>query len=214
MDKMKLLEKSFYQNSDVVQCARDLLGKILLTNVSDAITSGIIVETEAYRGFDDRGCHAFGGRFTERTKTMYLAGGHAYVYVCYGIHAMVNVVIGQEGDAHAILIRAVQPLSGIESMMLRRKMSQNKPVLTNGPGKLTVAMDISKDMDGLILYEKNSPMQILQNDIRINENQIVSGPRVGMSKHVGNCSHRPWRFYIKNNPWVSKPLVVNYTGKW
>lgn len=212
--KQSGLQESFYQHNDVVSHARNLLGKILLTNIQGTITSGIIVETEAYRGPDDRGCHAFGGRYTERTRTMYLKGGHAYVYICYGIHPMVNVVTSAEGEAHAVLIRAIEPVDGIETMMERRKMSQPSTILTNGPGKLAVALGITKWMDGLPFFNEDSPIKILENGILLSESDVISGPRVGMSKHVGTCAHRPWRFYIKNNPWVSKPLKVDYTGKW
>lgn len=208
------LSESFYQHDDVVAHARHLLGKILLTKIDDTITSGLIVETEAYRGPDDRGCHAFGGRYTDRTRTMYLKGGHAYVYMCYGIHPMVNVVTSAEGEAHAVLIRAIQPIEGIRTMMERRNVSQPSMHLTNGPGKLTVALGITKLMDGITFFNESSPLKILENDIVLSEDDIIAGPRVGMSKHVGTCAHRPWRFYIKNNPWVSKPLKVDYTGKW
>lgn len=208
------LSQSFYQHDDVVSHARNLLGKILLTTLHGTITSGMIVETEAYRGPDDRGCHAFGGRYTERTRTMYLQGGHAYVYICYGIHPMVNVVTSAEGEAHAVLIRAIEPIDGIQTMLERRKMRLPSPNLTNGPGKLTVALGITKYMDGLPLFNEDSPMKILENGTSLSESDVISGPRVGMSKHVGTCAHRPWRFYIKDNPWVSKPLKVDYTGKW
>ncbi|MBK9042346.1 MAG: DNA-3-methyladenine glycosylase [Saprospiraceae bacterium] len=210
---MKLLSASFYQNEDVVAMAKKLLGKTMVTEINGVVSSGMIVETEAYRGPDDRGCHAYGGRCTERTKTMFYTGGHAYVYICYGVHPMVNVVTGPEGFAHAVLIRAIQPLEGLEKMMDRRNINLNKPVLVNGPGKLTVALGINKEMDGQKFYEINSPLRLYE-DNEIPLHDIISGPRVGMSKHVGECSHRPWRFYIKNNPWVSKPLVVDYRGKW
>ena len=212
--KHVILRESFYQHDDVVAHARNLLGKLLLTNLQGTITSGIIVETEAYRGPDDRGCHAFGGRYTERTRTMYLKGGHAYVYICYGIHPMVNVVTSSEGDAHAVLIRAIEPIDNIETMLARRKMRQPSPILTNGPGKLTMALGITKFMDGTTLFDEDSPIKILENGILLSESEVISGPRVGMSKHVGTCAHRPWRFYIKDNPWISKPLKVDYTNKW
>ena len=102
-----LISQNFYLNPDVVHLARQLLGKIITTKINGQTTSGVIVETEAYRGPDDRGCHAYGGRLTERTKTMYCAGGAAYVYICYGMHPMFNVVSGPQGDAHAILIRGI-----------------------------------------------------------------------------------------------------------
>jgi DNA-3-methyladenine glycosylase len=207
-----VLPQTFYQSTDVVHLAKQLLGKIVISDIEGKITSGIIVETEAYRGPDDKGCHAYGGRYTERTKTMYATGGTVYVYICYGIHPMFNVVTGPEGDAHAILIRAIEPLTGAEIMQERRNMYSLKPELTNGPGKLAVALGISKGMDGSLMYENNQPLSIGKGNIMVEEKDIISGPRVGMSVHVGPCAHRPWRFYIKDNPWVSKPMVVNY--KW
>ncbi len=211
---MVLLESSFYQDEDVVSMAQKLLGKILVTEVNGMMSSGMIVETEAYRGPDDRGCHAYGGRCTERTKTMFYEGGHAYVYICYGVHPMVNVVTGPEGFAHAVLIRAVQPLEGVEMMMEKRGINKDKPVLVNGPGKLTVALGIHKEMDGQKLFEQRSPVRLYDASEEILPETVVSGPRVGMSKHVGACSHRSWRFYLRDNVWVSKPLKVDYTGKW
>jgi DNA-3-methyladenine glycosylase len=206
-----ILPVSFYLKTDVVQCAKDLLGKTIRTNIEGQITEGIIVETEAYRGPDDRGCHAYNNRMTPRTKTMYMKGGHAYVYICYGMHPMMNVVTGPEGSAHAVLIRAIEPKSGYDIMVQRRGMKKLTPTITNGPGKLAVALGIEKSMDGSVLTD--STITILEGDSVASEN-IYHGPRVGMTKHVGDCAHRPWRFYIKSNRWVSKPLVVDYQGKW
>lgn len=205
-----VLSENFYASNDVVSIARQLLGKEIATNINGIHTSGIIVETEAYRGPDDRGCHAYNGRMTERTRTMYEKGGTAYVYICYGMHPMMNVVTGDVGNAHAILIRAIQPTSGIGDMAKRRKLDTQKPVLTNGPGKLAVALGIQKEMDGTSLWKPNSKITILDTEIMIANDDIVCGPRVGMSVHVGSCSHRPWRFYFKDNPWVSKLLKVEY----
>ena len=207
---LNILEQDFYMNPDVVHLARQLLGKTITTKIDGLTTSGIIVETEAYRGPDDRGCHAFGGRLTERTKTMYSPGGTAYVYICYGMHPMFNVVTGPEGDAHAILIRAIEPIEGIDLMISRRKQKLSSLMLTNGPGKLAVSLGIKKDMDGSILYQNESPIQISGGIQNYNDEHIVTGLRVGMSVHVGPCAYRPWRFYIKGNKWVSKPLIVRY----
>ncbi len=207
-----ILPASFYLRTDVVQCAKDLLGKTIRTNIEGQITEGIIVETEAYRGPDDRGCHAYNHRMTPRTKTMYLPGGHAYVYICYGMHPMMNVVTSLEGDAHAVLIRAIKPITGHDIMVQRRCMDKMSPTITNGPGKLAIALGIEKSLDACELND-SSPIIILDGG-EIQEDNIYCGPRVGMTKHVGDCAHRPWRFYIKDNPWVSKPLVVDYTGKW
>lgn len=208
-----IIPRAFYLSEDVVALAKSLLGKLIYTNTAAGITSAMIVETEAYRGPDDRGCHAYAGRYTDRTKTMYMEGGTAYVYMCYGVHPMFNVVTGPEGHAHAVLIRALQPVSGSELMRERRGTAE-KYGLTSGPGKLTVAMGITREMDGTCLYDAASPVQLMDTGMIVQEQEIIYGPRVGMSRHVGSCSHRPWRFYIRGNPWVSKPLKVDYTGKW
>ena len=124
-----MLPAHFYTRPDVVQVAKDLLGKYLVTNFEGQVTSGKIVETEAYRAPDDRASHAFGNRRTARTEVMFAEGGHAYVYLCYGIHHLFNVVTGPSEMAHAVLVRAVQPVDNVELMLARR--------LTAGPGSLT-----------------------------------------------------------------------------
>lgn len=205
-----ILPQSFYLSNDVVFLAKALLGKEISTLIDDVVTAGIIVETEAYCGPDDRGSHAFGGRYTERTKTMYAEGGVAYVYICYGMHPMMNIVTGEAGNAHAVLIRAIEPTSGIDKMAQRRKLTTTQPVLTNGPAKAAVALGITKEMNGSGLLSTEEPIVIRDVQFEIIDTDVVSGPRVGMSRHVGEYSNIPWRFYIKNNPWVSKPLTVNY----
>lgn len=205
-----LLPEEFYVDSDVVNLAKVLLGKTISTYTDGIMTSGMIVETEAYRGPDDRGCHAFGNRYTERTKTMFESGGVAYVYICYGLHPMFNVVSGAKDQPHAILVRAIEPFEGIDTMLQRRNLQKLSYQLSNGPGKAAVALGITKNLDGSILFDQNSPIQITENQINLKDEKIVTGLRVGMSVHVGLCAYRPWRFYIKDNPWVSKPLVVRY----
>lgn len=209
-----IIPQSFYEDKDVVSLAKLLLGKLVTTFVDGEITSGIIVETEAYRAPDDKGCHAYGDKKTERTKTMFLKGGVAYIYLCYGMHGMLNVVTGPEGYAHAVLIRAIAPVEGQPIMCQRRKMYSKTYELTNGPGKFAQALGITKILDGTTLFNHENVIFISDIQKNIDENDIISGPRVGMTHHVGSCAHRPWRFYIKNNPWVSKPLRVDYTGKW
>jgi DNA-3-methyladenine glycosylase len=205
-----ILPQSFYLSNEVVFLAKALLGKEIATKIDGVTTAGIIVETEAYCGPEDRGSHAFGGRYTERTKTMYAEGGVAYVYICYGMHPMMNIVTGKAGNAHAVLIRAIEPTSGIDIMAQRRKLITTKPILTNGPAKAAVALGITKEMNGSELLSEGNPIVIRDLNFEINDSDIVSGPRVGMSKHVAEYSNIPWRFYIKNNPWVSKPLNIIY----
>jgi DNA-3-methyladenine glycosylase len=207
-----IIPQDYYLSDDVVMLAKDLLGKSITTFINNEVTSGVIVETEAYRGPDDRGCHAYGDRYTERTKIMYEDGGVAYVYVCYGMHPMMNIVTGTKGNAHAVLIRAIEPIIGNEIMAKRRNIHPTKSELTNGPAKSALALGITKSMNGTKLFLSESQITIRYAGMDVQKSDIVAGPRVGMSIHVGPCSHRPWRFYIKDNPWVSKPYVVNY--KW
>jgi DNA-3-methyladenine glycosylase len=205
-----ILRPGFYLSSDVVSVARQLLGKYVVTDIEGIVSEGMIVETEAYRAPDDKACHAYGNKYTDRTKTMFEEGGAAYIYTCYGIHPMLNVVTGAAGQAHAVLIRAVTLTGPSEHYLKRRGISQFSSVLANGPGKLTVAMGINRAMDGLKIYLEDSPLRIEDRSVLIKGSDIISTSRVGMSIHTGPCAHRPWRFYIKNNPWVSKPLFPDY----
>ncbi len=197
-----LLKESYYQNPDVLFIARDLIGKVLLTEIEGLISSGIIVETEAYRAPEDRASHAFGNKITERTQTMFLSGGHAYIYLCYGLHEMFNVVTAEKGKAHAVLIRGVQPHSGLDLMMHRRNHSIFKNQLTKGPGSVTKALGISRLQNACLLYQTNSPVRIYDEKIK------YSDPEIGVSKRIGvgyaaESAIWPFRFYVKDNPFVS-----------
>jgi DNA-3-methyladenine glycosylase len=206
----ELISPAFYMSEDVVSVASALLGKIIVTEIDGETTGGLIVETEAYRGPDDRGSHSFGGRYTERTKTMYETGGTVYVYICYGMHPMFNIVTGLVGQGHAVLIRAIQPLIGVDVMSKRRGISMHHVQLTDGPAKLAVALGITKSMDGTLVYDDISKIKVYHG-IDVPPSNVVTGLRVGMSVHTGPCAYRPWRFYIKDNEWVSKPRNVKYT---
>ena len=127
------LPPDYYLNTNAAAIAKDLLGKYLFTCINGETTGGYIVETEAYNGVIDKASHAFGNRVTQRTSTMFMQGGVAYVYLCYGIHEMFNIVTSVEGEPHAILIRAIQPVQGIDIMKIRRKMQEVKPAITSGP---------------------------------------------------------------------------------
>jgi len=203
-----ILSKEFYESKDVVQIAKDLLGKKLVSHVNGKRTSGTITETEAYRAPEDLASHARGNKRTLRNEAMFSAAGHAYVYICYGIHNLFNVVTGPQNTPHAVLIRAIEPLEGLDTMMYRRKMSWPKHEMMNGPGKFTVAMGITIKFDRTLLYDKKSPVQIWDNEVEVKE--IISGPRVGLSHHTKESGHWPWRFRIKGNKWTSKPDVVKY----
>ncbi|HEY0246067.1 MAG TPA: DNA-3-methyladenine glycosylase, partial [Mucilaginibacter sp.] len=133
------LPQSFYERNDVIKISKELLGKYVFTCINDKITGGYIVETEAYNGIIDKASHAYGNRLTPRTKTMFEQGGIAYVYLCYGIHEMFNVVTSVEGQPHAVLIRAVNPTNGLDIMQFRRNMAVIKPAITSGPGSVARA---------------------------------------------------------------------------
>jgi DNA-3-methyladenine glycosylase len=194
---MKLPE-SFYIRSNVTTIARQLLGKVLVTNINKEITSGIIVETEAYSD-KERGSHAFRG-MTNRNKIMFEQGGKAYIYLCYGVHEMFNVVTNDEGKADAILIRALEPLKGIETM-LERMNTNSSTRITSGPGKLAKAMGIDRKLNG----EKLTMNKIWIEDdgIKIKRSDIVSSARIGID-YAGEDALLSWRFTIRENRWISK----------
>ena len=144
------LNESFYQRINVVKIARELLGKGLFTNMEGTITGGMIVETEAYSR-KEKGCHAYKNRMTARNEVMFRNGGLAYVYLCYGIHHLFNIVTNGEGEAEAVLVRALEPVTGIEKMMMRMKTDQAKRI-TSGPGKLTKALSIGRRHNGVTLH--------------------------------------------------------------
>lgn len=199
---MPKLPYSFYQQSDVQLLAQQLLGKQLFTNIDGVITSGIIVETEAYNGITDKASHAYGGRFTPRTSTMYQAGGVAYVYLCYGIHYLFNVVTAPENHPHAVLIRGVEPLEGISTMLTRRKMHQLAPRITAGPGALAQALGINKNLNAKDLL--GDEIWIEDGGLSFAADQIVASPRVGVA-YAQDHALLPWRYYVKGNKYVSKP---------
>ena len=198
-----MLNNQFYQQDNVLQISKDLLGKVLVTNFNNQLTSGMIVETEAYRAPDDKACHAYNNKKTERTKTMFEAGGIAYIYLCYGIHHLFNIVTSTEGNAHAVLIRAIEPVDNVELMLKRRNFSTQKPQLTAGPGVLTKALGITTENNGMDLTKKNSEIWIEDRGIQIAKKDIIASPRVGVD-YAEECAAWPWRFRIKNNRWTSK----------
>ncbi|MEL1242866.1 DNA-3-methyladenine glycosylase [Flavobacterium sp. DGU11] len=193
---------SYYLNRDVIFLAQDLLGKVLYTATDGEVTAGVIVETEAYFGIQDKASHAYGGRRTDRTETMYSQGGVAYVYLCYGIHNLFNVVTSVEGEPHAVLVRAVEPLAGLAIMELRRNMSVAKPAISSGPGSAAKALGIDrcfnkKDLTGNEIW-------IEDHGIRYAPNDIAATPRVGVA-YAQEDALLPWRFFVKGNKYVSKP---------
>ena len=194
------LENSFYCNTDVVDISKKLLGKVLVTNLSNHLTSGIIVETEAYAGIFDRASHAFNNKRTKRTEIMYKNGGIAYVYLCYGIHNLFNVITNVKDVPHAVLIRAIEPLEGIKEMYRRRKISK-KYHLTDGPGKLTQALGIDKNCNGKSL--QSDTIWIQDTGIKFLEKDILSSTRIGVD-YAGKDAKLLYRFHVKDNKWVSQ----------
>jgi DNA-3-methyladenine glycosylase len=195
-----VLPKSFYAREDVLAVARDLLGCVLV--VPDRLgrrVSGIIVETEAYRGPEDRASHAFGGRRTARTETMYGAGGTAYVYFVYGMYHQFNVVTNAVDVPHAILVRALGPLEGIERMA-RRRGRRDVEHLASGPGKLCIALGIGRGLDRADLA---GPRVWIERGPRIAPSEIARGPRVGID-YAGAWARKPWRYWIRGHPCVSR----------
>ena len=199
---MSKLTLDFYYREDVLTISRELLGKVLYTNFHGKLTSGIIVETEAYAGITDKASHAYGGKRTKRTETMYASGGCAYVYLCYGMHHMFNVVTNVEGVPHAVLIRAVQPLDGIDIMLRRRNLKNISNRLTAGPGTLSQAMGISVQISGQSLLDKQIWIENRENNNPLKNFKIISSPRVGV-QYAGKDASNPWRFQVENSPWVS-----------
>lgn len=193
LDSSKLLPKSFYKNPDVVDVSLKLLGKVICTNINSVFTSGIITETEAYCGRNDKACHANNGLRTNRTEVMYGEPGRAYIYLCYGIHHLLNVVTNRKGLADAVLIRAIRPLEGIEWMKERRGTDDPK-ILTDGPGKLTQALGVTTDLNTTNLSE--SPLWIEDRGITFKDEKINISPRIGVD-YAEEDAQKPWRFFVK-----------------
>lgn len=198
---MSKLPLSFYQQPDVLQISKDLLGMYLVTQHNGVYTAGKIVETEAYNGRTDKACHAHLNRRTKRTEIMYAAGGVAYVYLCYGIHHLFNVVTNAEGLADAVLVRAVEPVEGIEAMLVRRSLTKPGPRISAGPGLTSQALGIDRSLYGTSLA--GNTLWIEDRGQGVSTQNIVAGPRVGVA-YAKEDALLPWRFSVAGNPWVSK----------
>lgn len=196
------LPQSYYLGTDVVAISKNLLGKYLFTCINGLITGGYIVETEAYNGAIDKASHAYGNRRTKRTGTMFQQGGIAYVYLCYGIHEMFNIVTSTDGHAQAILIRAVEPTEGIDTILLRRGMDKVKPNITAGPGSVAKALGIDRKLNGISL--QSDMLWIEDRGLNFTDDQIAAVPRIGVA-YAGQDALLPYRFYVKGNIYVSKP---------
>jgi len=197
---MEKLPASFYHRTNVVTIAKELLGKLLVTTFNGEVTAGRIVEIEAYNGIVDKASHSYGGRRTNRTETMYAAGGIAYVYLCYGIHHLFNVVTNVQDTPHAILIRAIEPVKGTDIMLRRMKKEKADYSIGRGPGNVSKALGIS------VVHTR---LSLLQNEIYIADDgavikptQIETGPRIGVD-YAEEDALLPYRFHVKGNPYVS-----------
>jgi DNA-3-methyladenine glycosylase len=202
---MLKLPETYYTGNDVVAIARNLIGKYLFTRFDGLTTGGYIVEAEAYNGIIDKASHAYGNRKTPRTSTMFMQGGIAYVYLCYGIHEMLNIVTSVEGQPHAILIRAINPTVGLDVMQARRNMAVIKPNITMGPGSVAKALGVSRKINGVSL--QNDTMWVEDQGLTFGDNAIAAVPRVGVD-YAGDDALLPYRFYVKGNVYVSKPRLV------
>ena len=212
MRAIKKLDNSFYARPDVLKIARELLGKVLVTEFGGKLTSGRIVEVEAYNGVVDRASHAYSGRRTRRTEVMYREGGTAYVYLIYGIHHLFNVVTNKQDIPHAVLVRALEPLEGISVMLKRTDKAQLDHSLTRGPGNLSKAMGLATLHTGYSLYE--GEIYIGDDGYRPRKTEIIATPRIGVD-YAGEDAALPYRFYLKDNPYVSgkKAAVSEKTRK-
>ncbi|OQP51174.1 3-methyladenine DNA glycosylase [Niastella yeongjuensis] len=197
---MKKLDSAFYNRADVVKIAKELIGKVLITHFGEVITSGRIVETEAYAGAIDRASHAYNNRRTNRTEVIFQAGGVAYVYLVYGIHQLFNVVTNQKDTPHAILVRALDPIHGINTMLERTGKHRADYTLTKGPGNVSKALGITTRHTGVSLL--GDEIYIADDDFVVAKKDIIATPRIGID-YAGEDAKLPYRFILKDNPNVS-----------
>jgi DNA-3-methyladenine glycosylase len=187
------LERSFFTRSDVVQISRDLIGKLIFTNFNGGITGGIIIETEAYEGITDRASHAFAGRRTKRTAVMFSKGGVAYVYLCYGIHSLFNIVTNEKDIPHAVLIRGILPVDGLDIMKMRTQKGILKPGSGLGPGKVSKLLGIHFSHTGLDLTGDKIWLEDRGVDLR---RFINTSARIGIA-YAGDDAFLPYRFWVQ-----------------
>lgn len=196
------LDAQFFSRTDTVDVAREMLGKLLVVrDESGERVSGMIVEVEAYCGIEDRGAHSYGGRRTARNEVTYGRGGHAYVFFIYGMYYQLNFVLGPVDHPHVLLIRAVEPVEGIDVMRERRGPMKDTN-LTSGPGKLCIAFNIDRSLNGEDLIEGDKIW--VQDHRSFSADGIAVGKRIGID-YAGEDAHLPWRFWVRDNSFVSKP---------
>lgn len=197
---MVKLNASFYEDNNVLRVAQRLLGKLLVTQIDGVRTSGRIVETEAYVGITDRASHAWNNRRTARTEVAYAPGGVAYVYLCYGIHHLFNVVTNLKDVPHVVLVRALEPVEGIDHMMARCNKIKLDTTLTGGPGSLSKALGITTALTGESLLGNKLWIEDAPN---LPKSAIEVGTRVGVA-YAMEDAYLPYRYSVKGNKWVSK----------
>lgn len=197
---MEKLPEAFYHRKDVVRIARELLGKLLVTRFNGVQTTGRIVEVEAYNGVVDKASHSYGGRRTKRTEVMYGRGGLAYVYLIYGIHHLFNVVTNVEDTPHAILVRGIEPVEGIDTMLHRMKKERADYTVGRGPGNVSKALGIRTSHTGLSLL--GDTIFIASDGVKISPSRIVATPRIGVD-YAEEDALLAYRFYVKDSPYVS-----------
>jgi DNA-3-methyladenine glycosylase len=197
----KKLDAAFYTRTDVVWLSRALLGKVLCTHFDGKRTEAVIVETEAYAGVNDKASHAYGGRRTPRTEVMYWEGGHAYIYLCYGMYSLFNVVTNVKDVPHAVLIRGAAPLIGLDVMLKRMKKSKVSPTLLTGPGKLSKALGLHYSFTGASL--SGNRVWIEDRGIKIPAKAITVTPRIGVD-YAGDDATLPYRFVVNNYNLLAK----------
>lgn len=196
----KKLPLSFYQRADVVAITRELVGKIVVTNIDNMITAGRIVEAEAYNGPFDKAAHSYNNRRTARTEVMFSEGGVAYVYLCYGIHQMFNIVTNAKDIPNAILIRAIEPLVGIDTMLDRTKKKMHSFDLTRGPGNVAKALGIHTSQTGKSLL--SDELYIAADGFAYEDEEVLATKRIGVD-YAAEDALLPYRFIVKGNKYVS-----------
>ena len=201
------LTKAFYERDDTVAVAKDLLGKLVVTRFNDLETIARIVETEAYCGSIDKASHAYNNRRTTRTEIMYNSGGVAYVYLCYGIHHLFNVVTGKAEIPNAVLIRGVEPVYGMDIMMKRTGRLKWDRAIGSGPGNVTKALGIETSHTGLSL--NGEKLYLVDDGFQFSEEKIIATPRIGVD-YAGEDALLPFRFAIAGHPQVS---AKSFTSK-
>lgn len=203
---LKMLNESFYTRKDVVKISKELLGKIIVTYFDEQLTAARITETEAYNGIVDKASHAYNNRRTKRTEIMYANGGAAYVYLCYGIHHLFNVVTNLKDVPNAVLVRAAEPLIGIDVMLARTRKKKLDYTLTSGPGNVSKALGIYTHHTGIDL--RSDHFFIAADDYVLIQKDIIAATRIGVD-YAAEDALLPYRFLIKNNKYVTKPPKLN-----